>query len=83
MDRPDPRHDDNIVAGGKPVLVQPIDLPQAAAHFVAHHGVAELGAGGQPQAALPAAVAAAVENHRGGHGALALGVQPAKDPIFL
>ena len=51
--RPDPGHDDNIVPGEELVLMEAIDLPQAAADPVADHRVAQLGPGGEAQAALP------------------------------
>lgn len=42
VNRPNPGHDDNIVAGGEPVLLQAVDFPQPAAHSVPDHGVPSL-----------------------------------------
>ena len=49
---PDPGHDDNIVTRQQLVLLEAVNLPQTAADPVADHRVAQLGPGGQAQAAL-------------------------------
>ena len=83
VNRPNPGHDDNIVAGGEPVLLQAVDFPQPAAHSVPDHRVAQLGSRGQAQPVFPPAVFPAVQNHGGRNRAPALGVEPAEHSVFL
>ena len=63
--------------------MQAINFAQAAADAVAHHGVPELDAHGQPDAIFPAAVFAAVEHQIAVGIAAALAVQPPEHMIEL
>ena len=81
MDAPYPGHNDQVPSREKLLLVEAVDLPQAAADPVPGDGIAQLLAdrNAQPVAALP--VFLNVEDQGGADGPLAPAVEPAEVPV--
>lgn len=64
-------------------LRQAISLPDAAADAISYHGVAQLGAGGKPQAIIAQAILSAVDHKAPPRGTLALLVEAAEQMILF
>ena len=63
--------------------MQAVQLPQAAADAVAHHGMAQLGGHSDPQAAHALSVLQAVNHHAAGDGGAAPAIDAAEVAVLF
>ena len=83
IDHPGTGHHHHVIARQKPGFIGTVELPNAAAGPVALDGVAQLHPRGDAQTAHRPVGLPAVDGEVGGHGALALAVQPAELMILF
>ena len=80
---PHPGHHHQVHPPHQLVLVEAVDLPQAAAQPIAHHSMSHLGGHREAQPIAGPSVAPHVDGQAAVCGGAALAVETAEDVVFL